>query len=79
MLTGTLIVLEGIDGSGRSTQIALLKEWLESQCFAVETIGLRRSNLMKKNIDDLVARNDVTPVTLALMYATDFSTSSKTS
>src|SRR6266404_4696975 len=44
-ITGTLIVIEGMDGSGRSTQISLLQEWLESEGFAVQTSGLRRSNL----------------------------------
>src|SRR5260221_14361606 len=43
-ITGSLIVIEGMDGSGRSTQIALLQEWLESEGFAVQTSGLRRSN-----------------------------------
>src|SRR5262249_58960283 len=41
-ITGTLIVIEGMDGSGRSTQISLLQEWLESEGFAVQTSGLRR-------------------------------------
>src|SRR5205807_10639952 len=36
-ITGTLIVIEGMDGSGRSTQISLLQEWLESEGFAVQT------------------------------------------
>src|SRR5260370_37028098 len=45
-ITGSLIVIEGMDGSGRSTQIALLQEWLESEGFAVQTSGLRRSNLV---------------------------------
>jgi len=71
-LPGTLIVLEGSDGSGRSTQIALLTEWLESQGFAVQTMGLRRSSLVADDIDDLLANNAVTRMTLALMYATDF-------
>jgi dTMP kinase len=71
-LSGHLIVLEGTDGSGRSTQIALLTEWLESQGFAVQTMGLRRSFLIAKDIDALLAKNSVTRYTLALMYATDF-------
>jgi dTMP kinase len=71
-LTGTLIVVEGMDGSGRSTQISLLQEWLESEGFAVQTTGLRRSNLVGPDIDDLLAENAVTRLTLALMYATDF-------
>jgi len=71
-ITGTLIVIEGMDGSGRSTQISLLQEWLESEGFAVQTSGLRRSNLVGRDIDELLAKNAVTRLTLALMYATDF-------
>lgn len=71
-LGGSLIVLEGSDGSGRSTQIALLTEWLESQGFAVQTMGLRRSFLVGENIDALLEENAVTRMTLALMYSTDF-------
>jgi dTMP kinase len=71
-LHGTLVVLEGMDGSGRSTQIALLTEWLESEGFAVQTMGLRRSSLVAQDIDALLAENAVTRLTLALMYATDF-------
>ena len=71
-LSGTLIVIEGTDGSGRSTQIYLLTEWLESQGFAVQTMGLRRSYLVGEDIDALLAVNAVTPMTLALMYSTDF-------
>jgi dTMP kinase len=71
-LSGNLIVLEGTDGSGRSTQISLLTEWLESQGFAVETMGLRRSALVGEDIDGLLAENSVTRMTLALMYSTDF-------
>src|SRR5271165_3621400 len=71
-LNGTLVVIEGMDGSGRSTQIALLQEWLESEGFSVQTSGLRRSNLVGRDIDQLLAKNAVTRLTLALMYATDF-------
>jgi dTMP kinase len=71
-LGGALFVLEGSDGSGRSTQIALLTEWLESQGFAVATMGLRRSTLLAKDIDVLLGENTVTRLTLALMYAADF-------
>src|SRR5229473_2782064 len=71
-ITGSLFVIEGMDGSGRSTQIALLQEWLESEGFAVQTSGLRRSNLVGRDIDELMAKNAVTRLTLALMYATDF-------
>jgi len=71
-ITGNLVVIEGMDGSGRSTQIALLQEWLESEGFAVQTSGLRRSNLVGRDIDELLAKNAATRLTLALMYATDF-------
>ncbi len=71
-LSGTLIVIEGTDGSGRSTQISLLTEWLESEGFAVQTTGLRRSSLVADDIDALLAENSVTRTTLALMYSTDF-------
>ncbi len=71
-LSGSLIVVEGTDGSGRSTQISLLTEWLESEGFAVETMGLRRSFLVGEDIDALLAENSVTRMTLALMYGTDF-------
>jgi dTMP kinase len=71
-ITGSLIVIEGMDGSGRSTQISLLQEWLESEGFAVQTSGLRRSTLVGRDIDELLAKNAVTRLTLALMYCTDF-------
>lgn len=71
-LSGPLIVLEGSDGSGRSTQVALLTEWLESEGFAVQTMGLRRSLLVAQDIDGLLEENSVTRMTLALMYGTDF-------
>ncbi len=71
-LTGCLIVIEGTDGSGRSTQILFLTEWLEAEGFAVQTMGLRQSLLASENIDQLLTSNMTTRSTLALMYATDF-------
>src|SRR2546423_3074901 len=55
-ITGSLVVIEGMDGSGRSTQIALLQEWLESEGFAVQTSGLGRSNLGGRDLYDLLAK-----------------------
>ena len=49
-LVGKLIVIEGTDGVGRSTQIALLKEWLEQKGHAVLDTGLSRSGLVGKGI-----------------------------
>src|SRR6202012_5998772 len=70
--SGTLIVIEGSDGSGRSTQISLLTEWLQSQAFRRPTKGLGPAFSVAENIDALLAENAVTRLTLALMYGTDF-------
>src|SRR5882757_6914862 len=69
-ITGSLVVIEGMDGSGRSTQIALLQEWLESEGFAVQTSGLRRSNFVKRDIDEFHAKNACIKLTLARRYST---------
>lgn len=71
-LSGKLIVIEGADGSGRSTQIALLKEWLESRGHAVVDVGLRRSTLVSKQLDQAKQGNVLGSTTLSLFYATDF-------
>ena len=49
---GKLIVLEGTDGVGRSTQIAMLKSWLESSGLAVFDTGLTRSNLAGRDLQE---------------------------
>jgi len=71
-LPGKLIVLEGTDGVGRSTQVALLKKWLEKNSYAVSDTGLRRSPLTQPGLDKAKEGNTLTPTTLSLFYATDF-------
>ena len=69
---GRLLVIEGADGSGRSTQIAMLSQWLESQGFAVRQLGLVRSNLVAEDLEDAKQGNVLTHTTMSLFYATDF-------
>lgn len=69
---GKLFAIEGADGSGRSTQIAQLSQWLEGQGFAVRHMGLRRSNLVAEELEDAKQGNVLTHTTLSLFYATDF-------
>lgn len=71
-LSGSLIVIEGPDSSGRSTQIALLTEWLEQQGYAVEQVGLKRSTLVGPELEQAKQGNVLSPRTLSLFYATDF-------
>lgn len=71
-LKGKLIVLEGPDGSGRSTQIALLTDWLEDKGYAVEHVGLKRSALIGPELTRAKQGNILSPRTLSLFYATDF-------
>lgn len=71
-LPGKLIVLEGTDGVGRSTQVELLRKWLEKNSFAVSDTGLRRSPLTQPGLDQARKGNTLTPLTISLFYATDF-------
>ncbi|HSJ52892.1 MAG TPA: thymidylate kinase [Anaerolineae bacterium] len=70
-LPGRLIVLEGTDGVGRSTQIALLREWIEGQGYAVQATGLKRSALAGKGIKDAMQGHTLGNLTANLFYATD--------
>jgi len=71
-LGGKLIVVEGADGSGRSTQIARLVEWLEATGHATVQVGLKRSNLVSEELDQAKRGNILSRTTLSLFYATDF-------
>jgi len=70
-LSGRLIVLEGTDGVGRSTQVALLREWLESSGYAVVSSGLKRSDLAGKGIALAQQGHYLSDMTSCLFYATD--------
>ena len=71
-LTGKLVVIEGTDGVGRSTQINLLRPWLEQQGRAVLDTGMTRSALAGKGIKQAKEGHTLGKVTLNLFYATDF-------
>lgn len=71
-LGGWLFVVEGADGSGRSTQIWLLSRWLEQEGYSVEQMGLKRSKLVANELDQAKQGNVLSPRTMALFYATDF-------
>jgi dTMP kinase len=71
-LTGKLIVLEGSDGSGRTTQITRVKSWLENKGYAVVNCELARSQLVGPELELARRGNVLGPTTLSLFYATDF-------
>jgi dTMP kinase len=69
---GKLIVIEGTDGVGRTTQMNLLKPWLEEMGHAVLATGIMRSVLAGEGIRRAKERNSLGRVTQTLFYATDF-------
>jgi dTMP kinase len=71
-IRGKLIVIEGTDGVGRSTQIAALRRWLESRGSAVIETGFTRSVLAGKGIKQAKQGHTLGSITLFLYYATDF-------
>ena len=71
-LAGKLIVVEGIDGSGKSTQAQLLKQWLESHEVPVFFTEWNSSPLVKAATKRGKKKNLLTPTTFSLLHATDF-------
>src|SRR6202158_473001 len=69
---GKLIAIEGTDGVGRSTQIQLLREWLEIKGYGVVETGWTRSPLMQPTIELAKSSNTLNKLTFVLLYATDF-------
>ena len=72
MSRGTLIVVEGADGVGRSTHIRLLKQWFENTGHAVLDTGITRSALAGKGLEAATEGNTLGRITMSLFYATDF-------
>ncbi len=69
---GKIIAIEGTDGVGRSTQITMLREWLEVQGYGVIETGWTRSTLMQPTIELAKSSNTLNKLTFVLLYATDF-------
>ena len=69
---GKLIVVEGIDGSGKSTQAQLLQKWLSNRGVPVFFTEWNSSNLVKQATKVGKKKNMLTPATFSLLHATDF-------
>lgn len=69
---GKLIVVEGIDGSGKSTQLSLLSQWLRSQAITVAFSEWNSSLLVRETMRRGKKRKMLTPTTFSLLHATDF-------
>lgn len=69
---GLLVVIEGTDGSGKSTQLELLKRAIEDQCYGVMVSEWKTSRLIADVIDDAKDRNLLNATTFSLLYAADF-------
>ncbi len=69
---GLLIVVEGTDGSGRTTQIEKLREWLSFKGYGVMVSEWKTSKLMSNVIDQAKEKNLLNASTFSLLYAADF-------
>ena len=69
---GRLFIVEGIDGSGKSTQLMLLKKWLESEGYVVYFSEWNSSPLVHEVTKRGKKKKMLTPMTFSLIHATDF-------
>ena len=69
---GRLIIVEGIDGSGKSTQLQLLNKWLLSMNYRVFFTEWNSSALVKETIKRGKRKDILTPTTFSILHATDF-------
>jgi dTMP kinase len=70
---GRLFIVEGIDGSGKSTQLTLLAQWLRSEGYPVVFSEWNSSPIVRATTSRGKKRNLLTPLTFSLIHATDFS------
>jgi dTMP kinase len=71
-IEGKLIAVEGLDGSGKSTQIRLLKRWLELEGYKVFFTEWNSSELVRQATRKGKKKKLLTPTTFSLIHATDF-------
>ena len=71
-IPGKLIVVEGIDGSGKSTQLRLLEKWLRFNKFEVFRTEWNSSDMVKSITSKGKKKANLTPITFSLLHATDF-------
>src|SRR5713101_3671238 len=71
-LHGKLLVIEGPDAVGRTTQVAKLRQWLEQEGHAVLDTGMARGALAGKGIKQAKQGNTFGPLAMTLYYTTDF-------
>ncbi|HIH40500.1 MAG TPA: dTMP kinase [Halobacteria archaeon] len=71
-VNGRLIVVEGLDGSGKSTQVSLLRKWLEAQGIKVSFTEWNSSELVKSATRRGKKKQMFTPTTFSLLHSTDF-------
>ena len=69
---GKLFVVEGIDGSGKSTQLMLLHQWLQAEGYGVVFSEWNSSPLVKETTRRGKKKQMLTPATFSLIHATDF-------
>src|SRR6202795_852973 len=69
---GRLIAVEGIDGSGKSTQLLLLQRWLVARGYRVHFTEWNSSRLVRHSMQRGKKKNLLTPTTFSLLHAVDF-------
>ncbi len=69
---GTLVCVEGIDGSGKSTQLALLRDWLKDSGKDVIFTEWNSSELISQTTKLAKKKNMLSPRTFSLLHAVDF-------
>src|SRR5215813_11248655 len=72
-LPGRLFIVEGIDGSGKSTQLSLLQQWLKREGFVVFFSEWNSSPLVRETTRRGKKKEMLTPTTFSLIHATDLS------